>query len=135
MPTVSSTPGAELVTDAVLVDQSPIGRTPPIQPGDVRQAFDDIRAIFGETRDAAARNLRASHFSFNSPRPLRDMPGQRDCHGGDAVSCRRELLCEDCRGGPLQGSVLEVRYKGKNIAEVLDLTVREAIDFLRVTLA
>ena len=122
--------GAQHISDAVLVDQSPIGRTPRSNPVTYIKAFDEIRAIFGATRDAVARNLRPSHFSFN-------LAGGRceTCQGSGTITVEMqfladvELVCEDCKGSRFKGSVLEVKYKGKNIAEVLDLTVHEAIEF------
>jgi excinuclease ABC subunit A len=122
--------GAEQLSDVVLVDQAPIGRTPRSNPATYTKAFDEIRAIFAETRDAYARSLSAGHFSFN-------LAGGRceTCQGNGTVSVEMqfladvELTCEDCKGKRFKPSVLEVRYRGKNIAEVLDLTVREALDF------
>jgi excinuclease ABC subunit A len=121
--------GAENIVDAVLVDQSPIGRTPRSNPVTYVKAFDDIREIFAQTRDAHARNLRAGHFSFN-------LTGGRceTCQGSGTITVEMqfladvELTCEDCKGTRFKAAVLEVRYKGKNIADVLELTVHEAID-------
>jgi excinuclease ABC subunit A len=122
--------GAERVGDVILVDQSPIGRTPRSNPVTYIKAFDDIRSLFAETRDAYARNLNAGHFSFN-------LAGGRceTCQGNGTISVEMqfladvELTCEECKGRRFKPAVLEVRYKGKNIAEVLDLTVHEAVDF------
>jgi excinuclease ABC subunit A len=122
--------GAEYVLDAVLVDQSPIGKTPRSNPVTYIKAFDAIRQIFAATRDAYARNLQAGHFSFN-------LSGGRceTCQGSGTITVEMqfladvELTCEDCKGRRYKSSVLEVLYKGKNIADVLDLTVQEAIDF------
>lgn len=122
--------GAEYVSDAILVDQSPIGRTPRSNPATYTKAFDEIRELFADTRDACARNLSPGHFSFN-------LAGGRceTCQGNGTVTVEMqfladvELTCEDCRGTRYKNSVLEVRHKGKNIAEVLDLTVRQAIEF------
>jgi excinuclease ABC subunit A len=122
--------GAEHIADIILVDQSPIGRTPRSNPATYIKAFDDIREIFASTRDAYARNLGPGHFSFN-------LSGGRceTCQGSGTITVEMqfladvELTCEDCRGTRFKNSVLEVRFKGKNIAEVLDLTVQEAIDF------
>ncbi len=122
--------GAERIHEAVLVDQSPIGKTPRSNPVTYIKAFDAIRHIFSETRDAYSRNLRPSHFSFN-------LSGGRceTCQGNGTITVEMqfladvELACEDCKGTRYKSLILEVRYKGKNIAEVLDLTVREAIDF------
>jgi excinuclease ABC subunit A len=94
------------------------------------KAFDDIRGIFAETREAYARNLNAGHFSFN-------LSGGRceTCQGNGTIAIEMqfladvELTCEDCKGKRFKPAVLEVHYKGKNIAGVLDLTVHEAVDF------
>ncbi len=122
--------GAGLIVDAVLVDQSPIGKTPRSNPATYIKAFDDIRQIFSATRDAYARNLRPGHFSFN-------LTGGRceSCQGSGTITVEMqfladvELTCEDCKGKRYKSSVLEIQFKGKNIAEVLDLTVRQAIEF------
>ncbi len=122
--------GANLISDAVLVDQSPIGKTPRSNPVTYIKAFDAIRQIFAQTRDAYARNLRPSHFSFN-------LSGGRceTCQGSGAITVEMqfladvELTCEDCKGMRYKSSILEVRYKGRNIDEVLNLTVRQAIEF------
>jgi excinuclease ABC subunit A len=122
--------GADQIVDAVLVDQSPIGRTPRSNPVTYIKAFDAIRQLFAGTRDAYARNFQPRHFSFN-------LSGGRceTCQGSGTITVEMqfladvELTCEDCKGKRYKNSVLEVLYKGKNIAEVLDLTVRQAIDF------
>ena len=122
--------GTELISDVVLVDQSPIGRTPRSNPVTYTKAFDDIRAIFAETRDAYSRGFGPGHFSFNLD------PGRcPTCQGNGTVTVEMqfladvELTCEDCKGKRFKNTVLECRYKSKNIAEVLDLTVHEAIEF------
>ncbi len=122
--------GGEHLADAVLVDQSPIGRTPRSNPATYVKAFDEIRAVFAQTRDAYARNLGPGHFSFN-------LAGGRceTCQGSGTITVEMqfladvELVCDDCKGKRFKSAVLEVRYKGKNIAEVLDMTVHEAIGF------
>jgi excinuclease ABC subunit A len=122
--------GAEFVTDAVMVDQQPIGRTPRSNPVTYLKAFDPIRELFAETKDAKSRGLTASHFSFN-------VPGGRceACEGEGVVRVEMQFLadvfvpCEQCDGKRFRPLVLEVRYKGKNIDQVLDLTVREALTF------
>ena len=114
----------------ILVDQSPIGRTPRSNPATYIKAFDDIRRAFAETRDAASRGFGPGHFSFN-------MEAGRcpTCQGNGTVTVEMqfladvELTCEDCGGRRFKSSVLEVRYKSKNIAETLDMTVTEAIEF------
>jgi excinuclease ABC subunit A len=122
--------GAELITDAVLVDQQPIGRTPRSNPVTYLKAFDPIRELFASTKEAHARGLTASHFSFN-------VPGGRceACEGEGQVRVEMQFLadvfvpCDECSGKRFKPQVLEVRYKAKNVDEVLDLTVREAIGF------
>ena len=122
--------GAEFVTDAVMVDQQPIGRTPRSNPVTYLKAFDPIRELFAETKDAKSRGLTASHFSFN-------VPGGRceACEGEGVVRVEMQFLadvfvpCEQCDGKRFRPQVLEVRYKGKNVDQVLDLTVREALAF------
>ncbi len=122
--------GADLILDTVLVNQSPIGKTPRSNPATYIKAFDDIRQIFAGTRDAYARNLQPGHFSFN-------LTGGRceTCQGSGTITVEMqfladvELTCEDCKGRRYKSSILEVHYKGKNIAEVLDLTVHQAIEF------
>ena len=122
--------GAELVSDAVLVDQTPIGRTPRSNPVTYLKAFDPIRELFANTKDAQARGLTPSHFSFN-------VPGGRceTCEGEGHVRVEMQFLadvfvpCEDCGGKRFKNQVLECRYRARNIDEVLDLTVREALTF------
>jgi excinuclease ABC subunit A len=122
--------GAALVRGLVLVDQSPIGRTPRSNPVTYTKAFDPIRELFASTPEAVRRGYTAGHFSFN-------VSGGRceTCEGGGTVTVEMqfladvELVCEDCRGMRYKPQILEVRYKGLNIHEVLQLTVREAISF------
>jgi excinuclease ABC subunit A len=122
--------GAEFVTDAVMVDQQPIGRTPRSNPVTYLKAFDPIRELFAALKDAKSRGLTASHFSFN-------VPGGRceACEGEGVVRVEMQFLadvfvpCEQCDGKRFRPQVLEVKYKGKNIDQVLDLTVREALAF------
>ncbi len=122
--------GAEFVTDAVLVDQAPIGRTPRSNPVTYLKAFDPIRELFAATKDARARGLTASHFSFN-------VPGGRceACQGEGEVRVEMQFLadvfvpCDQCEGRRFKPQVLEVRYRGRSIQQVLDLTVREALAF------
>jgi excinuclease ABC subunit A len=122
--------GTEYVTDAVLVDQQPIGRTPRSNPVTYLKAFDPIRELFAATKDARSHGLTASHFSFN-------VPGGRceACEGEGVVRVEMQFLadvfvpCDQCDGKRFRPQVLEVRYKGKNIDQVLALTVREALTF------
>ncbi len=118
------------IREVVIVDQSPIGRTPRSNPATYLKAFDAIREVFADTPDAKRRGYAAGHFSFN-------VPGGRceTCQGDGTVTVEMqfladvELICEECRGTRFKSGVLEVRYRGKNIHEVLQLTVREALAF------
>jgi excinuclease ABC subunit A len=122
--------GTEYITDAVLVDQAPIGRTPRSNPVTYLKAFDPIRELFAATKDARSRGLTASHFSFN-------VPGGRceACQGEGEVRVEMQFLadvfvpCDQCDGKRFKPQVLEVRYRGRTIHQVLDLTVREALAF------
>ena len=122
--------GAEFVTDVVLVDQAPIGRTPRSNPVTYLKAFDPIRELFAATKDARSRGLTASHFSFN-------VPGGRceACEGEGEVKVEMQFLadvfvpCEQCEGKRFKPQVLEVKYRGRSVDQVLDLTVREALAF------
>ncbi len=117
-----------------MVDQSPIGRTPRSNPATYLKAFDPIREVFAATPEAKKRGFTAGHFSFN-------IPGGRceACQGDGTVTVEMrfladvELVCEECRGTRYKSSVLEVRYKGKNIHDVLQMTVREALAFFAAT--
>jgi excinuclease ABC subunit A len=122
--------GVEFITDTVLVDQAPIGRTPRSNPVTYLKAFDPIRELFAATKDARSRGLTASHFSFN-------VPGGRceACQGEGEVRVEMQFLadvfvpCDQCDGKRFKPQVLEVRYRGRTIHQVLDLTVREALTF------
>jgi excinuclease ABC subunit A len=122
--------GDESITEVVIVDQSPIGRTPRSNPATYLKAFDAIREVFAATPDAKRRGFTTGHFSFN-------VPGGRceTCQGDGTVTVEMqfladvELVCEECRGTRFKSSVLEVRYHGKNIHDVLQLTAREALAF------
>ena len=126
--------GAQYIDDVVLVDQSPIGRTPRSNPVTYIKVYDAIREAFAATREAQARGYNASHFSFN-------VPGGRceTCQGDGTVTVEMqfladvELVCEECQGTRFKSSLLEIRYRGKNIHEVLQMTVREAISFFAQT--
>ena len=122
--------GAELVTDVVLVDQQPIGRTPRSNPVTYLKAFDPIRELFAQTKESKAKGLTASHFSFNVPGGRCDA-----CEGEGVVRVEMQFLadvfvpCDDCDGKRFKQTVLDVKYKGRNIDQVLDMTVREALGF------
>ena len=122
--------GTKWISDVVLVDQSPIGRTPRSNPVTYIKAFDHIRELFASTREAQARGYNSGSFSFN-------IPGGRceTCQGDGTVTVEMqfladvELICEDCKGTRYKSGVLEILYKGKNIYQVLQMTVREALLF------
>ncbi len=122
--------GEDYIDDVVLVDQSPIGRTPRSNPVTYIKAFDGIRDLFASLPEAQKRGFGAGHFSFN-------IPGGRceTCQGDGTVTVEMqfladvELICEECKGTRYKPQVLEVRYHGKNIHEVLNLTVKEALHF------
>ncbi|MDQ3010281.1 MAG: excinuclease ABC subunit UvrA, partial [Acidobacteriota bacterium] len=122
--------GGKFVDDIILVDQSPIGRTPRSNPVTYIKAYDVIRETFASTREAQARNLNPSHFSFNVPGGRCDV-----CEGDGTVTVEMqfladvELVCEECSGKRFKSSILDVKYRGKNIHEVLQMTVREALGF------
>jgi excinuclease ABC subunit A len=112
------------------VDQSPIGRTPRSNPVTYTKAFDPIRELFASTPEAERRGYTPGHFSFN-------IAGGRceTCQGDGTVTVEMqfladvELVCEDCQGTRYKSSVLDVRFRGRNIHEVLRLTVAEALTF------
>jgi excinuclease ABC subunit A len=122
--------GDDHVREVVIVDQSPIGRTPRSNPATYMKAFDAVREVFADTPDSKRRGYSAGHFSFN-------VPGGRceTCQGDGTVTVEMqfladvELICEECRGTRYKSSVLEVQYHGKNIHDVLQMTVREALAF------
>jgi len=126
--------GADAVQDVVMIDQTPIGRTPRSNPVTYIKAFDIVRGLFAATPAAAKRGYTAGHFSFN-------VPGGRCevCQGDGTVTVEMqfladvELICDDCKGTRFKSSILEIKYKGLNIHQVLQLTVREAIGFFHDT--
>jgi excinuclease ABC subunit A len=122
--------GGKFLDDIILVDQSPIGRTPRSNPVTYIKVYDAIREAFASTREAQARGYNASHFSFN-------VPGGRcdTCEGDGTVTVEMqfladvELVCEECKGARFKSTILDIKYRGKNIHEVLNMTVREAMAF------
>ncbi len=122
--------GVERLNDVVLVDQTPIGRTPRSNPITYIKGFDLVRELFSSQPEAKRLSLTPGHFSFN-------VPGGRcnTCEGDGTVTVEMQFLadvelpCEDCNGTRYQPRILEVQYKGKNIHEVLGLTVKEALRF------
>lgn len=124
--------GSGFVSDIILTDQSPIGRTPRSNPVTYIKVYDAIREVFSATREAQAHGFDPSYFSFN-------VPGGRCevCQGDGTVTVEMqfladvELVCEECKGTRFKPQIMDVRYRGKNIHEVLNLTVREALHFFR----
>ena len=122
--------GEEWIDEVVLVDQSPIGRTPRSNPVTYIKAFDAIRDLFASLPESEKRGYTAGHFSFN-------IPGGRCevCQGDGTVTVEMqfladvELICEECKGSRYKPEILEIRYHGKNIHDVLDLTIKEALHF------
>jgi len=118
--------------DVIMVDQSPIGRSPRSNPVTYLKAFDEIRGVFAETVEARTRGYGAGHFSFN-------VDGGRcpDCHGDGYTQIDMQFLadvymrCPQCNGSRYRDEILEVTYRGRNIADVLEMTVREAFTFFR----
>ena len=124
--------GTRLLDDVVFVDQQPIGKSPRSNPVTYIKAFDPIRTLFASQPEAKARGLKASHFSFN-------VDGGRceTCQGAGYVEIDMQFLadiymkCRDCDGKRYKPEVLEVKYRGRDIAEVLEMTAHEALRFFR----
>jgi len=122
--------GVERLNDVVLVDQTPIGRTPRSNPITYIKGFDLVRELYAAQPEAKRLSLTPGYFSFN-------VPGGRcnTCEGDGTVTVEMQFLadvelpCEDCNGTRYQNKVLQVQYKGKNIHEVLQMTVKEALRF------
>jgi len=122
--------GVDLVDKVVHVDQSPIGRTPRSNPATYTGVFDHVRRLFAETTEAKVRGYQPGRFSFN-------VKGGRceNCSGDGTIKIEMNFLpdvfvpCEVCHGARYNRETLEVHYKGKNIAEVLDLPIEQALEF------
>ncbi len=124
--------GAEFLNKIVLVDQSPIGRTPRSNPATYTGAFSYIRDLFSRTREARVRGYLPGRFSFN-------VKGGRceTCEGQGQIKVEMYFLpdvyveCKECKGKRYNKEALEIEYKGKNIAEVLETTIEEAMEFFK----
>ena len=122
--------GLENIDKIIDIDQQPIGRTPRSNPATYTGVFDAIRELFSQTSEARMRGYKAGRFSFN-------VKGGRceACKGDGILKIEMHFLpdvyvpCEVCKGARYNRETLEVRYKGKNISEVLDMTIDEAVDF------
>ena len=122
--------GLEKIDKIIQIDQAPIGRTPRSNPATYTKVFDDIRKLFGELPESKIRNYKAGRFSFN-------------VRGGRCEACKGAgvrviemnflpdvtVLCEECQGKRYNRETLEVRYKGKSINDVLNMTINEAVEF------
>lgn len=124
--------GYENVSDVLLVDQSPIGRTPRSNPATYTKVFDDIRILMAQTLEAKLRGYTQSRFSFN----VKD--GRCPvCEGQGQIKIEMQFLpdiyvtCDECHGSRFKEETLEVDYKGKNISEILKMTIDEALDFFQ----
>jgi excinuclease ABC subunit A len=122
--------GSQYLKDVLLVDQSPLARTPRSTPAVLLGAFDPIRQLFACTGEAKARELTTGFFSFNSG------DGRCDrCAGVGSEKVEMQFLsdihvtCPDCNGRRYKASTLDIHYRGKSVAEILDLTVDEALEF------
>ena len=122
--------GKENVDKVILIDQSPIGRTPRSNPATYTGVFDPIREVYSNTREARAMGFKKGRFSFN-------LRGGRceACEGQGQIKIEMQFMsdiwitCDVCKGKRYNSQTLEVAYRGKNIAEVLDLTVRDSLEF------
>lgn len=125
--------GAQNIDKVILIDQSPIGRTPRSNPATYTKVFDPIRDVFSSTREAKLLGFKKGRFSFN-------VKGGRCevCEGQGKIKIEMQFMpdiwveCEVCKGKRYNNQTLEVLYKGKNIADVLDLTVEDAVEFFHV---
>ncbi len=122
--------GLDHIDKVIDIDQSPIGRTPRSNPATYIGVFDDIRDVFAQTNEAKVRGYKKGRFSFN-------VKGGRceACRGDGIIKIEMHFLpdvyvpCEICHGKRYNRETLEVKYKGKNIADILDMTVEEAVEF------
>ena len=120
------------IDDVILVDQSPIGRSPRSNPVTYIKAFDQIRSVFTETVQARTHNYKSGHFSFNV-----DGGRCQTCQGAGHLEIDMQFLadvymtCKDCGGTRYRKEILAVKYRDKTIADVLNMTVREAFSFFR----
>jgi len=124
--------GTEFVSDVLIVDQSPIGRTPRSNPATYTKIFDDIRALMAQTTEAQIRGFNANRFSFNVKNGRCPV-----CEGQGQIKIEMQFMpdlyvtCDECHGSRFKEETLEVEYKGKNIADILKMTVDEALEFFK----
>ncbi len=124
--------GVEQIDDCILVDQSPVSRSPRSNPITYVKAFDEVRQVFADTLDAKTRNFTAGHFSFNS-----DLGRCETCQGDGSLQIDMQFLadvtmtCPTCHGSRYRAEVLAIRFRDRTITDVLRMTIREAITFFR----
>jgi len=124
--------GLEHIEKVIAIDQSPIGRTPRSNPATYTKVFDDVRDVFAQTNEAKLRGYKKGRFSFN-------VKGGRceACRGDGIIKIEMHFLpdvyvpCEVCQGTRYNRETLDIQYKGKNIAEVLDMRIEEALEFFK----
>lgn len=124
--------GLDYIEKVIAIDQSPIGRTPRSNPATYTSVFDDVRDVFAQTNEAKVRGYKKGRFSFN-------VKGGRceACRGDGILKIEMHFLpdvyvpCEVCHGKRYNRETLEVTYKGKNIADILDMTIEEALSFFK----
>lgn len=124
--------GLENINKVITIDQSPIGKTPRSNPATYTGVFTLIRDLFTETPEAKMRGLSAGHFSFN-------VPGGRceNCQGDGVIKIEMNFMqdvyieCESCKGKRYNREILEIHYKEKNIADILEMSVEEAMEFFK----
>ncbi|MGI5841270.1 MAG: excinuclease ABC subunit UvrA [Patescibacteria group bacterium] len=128
----NSIEGCQYISDVLLVDQSPIGRTPRSNPSTYTKVFDEIRKLMAQTPEAQIRGYGPGRFSFNVKNGRCEA-----CEGQGQIKIEMQFLpdiyvtCEDCGGTRYKDETLEVEYKGKNISEILNMTIDEAAEFFR----
>ncbi len=124
--------GTENITDVLLVDQSPIGRTPRSNPATYTKVFDEIRNLLSQTIESQIRGFSPSRFSFNVKEGRCPV-----CEGQGQIKIEMQFLpdlyvtCDECRGNRFKEETLEVEYKGKNISQILSMTIDESVEFFK----
>jgi len=124
--------GCENISDVLLVDQSPVGRTPRSNPATYTKIFDDIRELMAQTTEAKLRGFNKNRFSFNVKNGRCPV-----CEGQGQIKIEMQFMpdiyvtCDECHGSRFKDETLEVDYKGKNVAEILKMTIDEAAEFFK----
>jgi len=124
--------GSEYVSDVLLVDQSPVGKTPRSNPATYTKVFDDIRNLMAQTIEAQIRGFNSSRFSFNVKNGRCPV-----CEGQGQIKIEMQFLsdiyvtCDECHGSRFKEDTLEVEYKGKNISQILSMTIDESVEFFK----